>query len=184
MIFREEQYQELFTNMPSGVAVYEARDEGNDFVFKDFNRSAERIEQIRKEDLVGKSLREVFPGVETFGLLAALKHVWETGHPLHFPAAFYQDERIQGWRDNYLYKLSTGEIVAIYDDVSERKQGELALVASEERYRRIVETAQEGIWLYNTDWLVTFVTQQMADLLGYPIDEILHRSAHEFLDPE
>ncbi|MHB9026694.1 MAG: PAS domain-containing hybrid sensor histidine kinase/response regulator [Armatimonadota bacterium] len=184
MIFREEQYQELFNNMPSGVAVYEARDGGDDFVFKDFNRSAERIEQIRKEDLVGKSLREIFPGVETFGLLAVLKRVWETGEPQHFPIGLYQDERIAGWRDNYIYKLSSGEVVTIYDDVTERKRAELALTASEEQYRRIVETAQEGIWLYDTDWRITFVTRQMADLLGYTIDEILQHSADEYLDPE
>ena len=39
-------YKELFDNISSGVAVYRAKNNGQDFVFTDFNRSAERIEKF------------------------------------------------------------------------------------------------------------------------------------------
>jgi len=48
----EVRYRELFNNMSSGVAIYEAKDNGNDFIFKDLNRAGERIENIKKEDLM------------------------------------------------------------------------------------------------------------------------------------
>ena len=66
------------------------------------------------------------------------------------------------------------------EDIAERKRAEEALRASEERYRRIVETAQEGIWQIDSDFNTVFVNRKMADLLGYTPDEMLGRSLLQF----
>jgi len=120
----EARYRELFNNMSSGVAVYEATKNGQDFVFKEFNRAGERIDRIHKEKLIGKNVVEMFSGVKEFGLFEVSQRVWQTGEPEHHPISLYQDERIVGWRENYVYRLPSGEIVAVYDDVTERKQAE------------------------------------------------------------
>ena len=117
-------FRELFDNMKSGVAVYEAVDGGNDFVLRDFNRAAEETEQISKADVVGRSVLQVFPAVKEFGLFEVLQSVWKDGIPRHHPVSQYKDGRIEGWRENYLYKLPSGEVVAIYDDVTESKKRE------------------------------------------------------------
>ena len=77
----EERYKSLFENMLDGVAVYEAKMNGEDFVFKDFNRAGELIEKVKKEDLLGKSVAECFPGVKDFGLFDVFQRVWNTGKP-------------------------------------------------------------------------------------------------------
>ncbi|MFH1020706.1 MAG: diguanylate cyclase [Pseudomonadota bacterium] len=125
LLANETRFRELFNNMSSGVAVYEATDLGaDDFVFVDFNRAAERIEKIRKDQVIGRSLLEVFPGAKEFGLLAVLQRVWQTGRPKYHPISVYKDNRLSGWRENYLYKLPSGEVVAIFEDVTARKQAE------------------------------------------------------------
>jgi two-component system cell cycle sensor histidine kinase/response regulator CckA len=68
-------------------------------------------------------------------------------------------------------------------DITERKQAEAALQASEERYRRIVETAQEGVWTVDAEMRTTYVNRRMADLLGYTLEEMLGRSSADFVDP-
>ncbi|MBW1862133.1 MAG: PAS domain-containing protein [Deltaproteobacteria bacterium] len=136
----EVRFRELFNNMGSGVAVYEAKDNGNNFIFKDFNRAGEQIEKIKKENLIDKSVLEIFPGVKEFGLFDVFKRVWETGKPEHHPISMYKDERIIGWRENFVYKLPSGEIVAVYDDITERKQAEEVLKQSEEKYRSLRES--------------------------------------------
>ncbi len=117
-------YRELVENINSGVAVYEVIDEGMDFIFKDFNRAGERIDHDKRERLIGKRISEVRPGLEEFGLLDVLRRVWLTGKPESFPARMYKDERISGWYKNFVYKLPTGEIVAVFDNVSRQKQVE------------------------------------------------------------
>ena len=120
----ERQFRELFNNMSSGVAVYVAKNDGEDFIFKDVNRAGERISEIVRERVLNRSLIEVFPGVKEMGLLAVLQEVWRTGVPQHHPVSLYKDERIQQWMENHVYKLPSGEIVTVYDDITERKQAE------------------------------------------------------------
>ena len=129
---RETQYKELFNNISSGVAVYITNNNGKDFFFKDLNRAAEQIEQIKKAEIVGKSLVKVFPGVKEFGLFDVLQRVWKTGKAEFYPMNYYVDDRRKGWRDNYIYKLSTGEIVAVYNDITERKQAEIAIIQAKQ----------------------------------------------------
>ncbi|OGP49710.1 MAG: hypothetical protein A2Y79_05335 [Deltaproteobacteria bacterium RBG_13_43_22] len=126
----ELRYRELFNNISSGVAIYEVKDNGSDFIFKDFNKAGERLDEDRREDIIGKSIYQARPGIKEFGLLNVFERVWKTGIPEHHPASFYRDERLKKWFENYVYKLPSGEIVAVYDDITERKQAEEKIRAS------------------------------------------------------
>ena len=124
----EVRFRELFKHMGSGVAVYEAVDDGADFVIRDFNPAAEKIENIRKQDILGRRVTDAFPGVKELGIFQVFQRVWRTGTPEHFPAHLYKDERDPGsWRENWVFKLPTGEIVAVYNDITERVRAEEAL---------------------------------------------------------
>jgi PAS domain S-box-containing protein len=56
--------------------------------------------------------------------------------------------------------------IAQIQDITERRRVEQALQASEERYRRIVELAHEGIWTIDADARTTFVNARMAEMFG------------------
>lgn len=120
----EARLKEMFEYLNSGVAMYRVSPDGRDFTITAFNPAAERIEKIGSADVIGRNVVEVFPGVSQMGLLETLRRVWRSGAAEQCPVSFYQDERISGWRENYVMKLRSGEIVAIYNDVTERKQGE------------------------------------------------------------
>lgn len=72
--------------------------------------------------------------------------------------------------------------LAIIIDITERKEAEAALKESEERYRRIVETTQEGIWMLDTDGNTSFVNSKMAEMLGYKVEEMLGKSLLTFIE--
>jgi len=129
----EGQLSQLFKRMPSGVAVYRTVNNGEDFVIKDFNEAAERIEHVSKGEIIGKYVTEAFPGVKDFGVFEVFQRVWRTGQTEYFPAALYKDDKDQGtWRESWIYKLPNGNIVAIYRDITERKK-------SEEERREVME---------------------------------------------
>lgn len=57
-----------------------------------------------------------------------------------------------------------------------------ALAASERRYRQIVETAEEGVWILDRDNRTTFANHKMAELLGCRPEELLGEPIFAFLD--
>jgi PAS domain S-box-containing protein len=146
LIRSEDRYRDLFDNISSGVAVYEVVGDGIDFIFKDYNRAAEQIDGVKREEILGKRVTRVFSGIKDFGLFDVFLRVWKSGKPEHFPVSLYKDERVVGWRENYVYRLSSGEIVAVYDDVTEGKRAELALIESERLLNQVSDIAKIGGW--------------------------------------
>jgi PAS domain S-box-containing protein len=69
-------------------------------------------------------------------------------------------------------------------DLTERRQVEQRLQESEERYRCIAETANEGIWQIGTDARTTYINRRMAELLGCRLEEMTGRSVLEFVFEE
>jgi two-component system CheB/CheR fusion protein len=122
----------MFEHMGSGVAVYEAVDDGRDFVFRDFNPTAERITRIRREQAVGRRLLELFPNMDRSGLVGAMRRVWRTGEFVHLAPFHYRDAVREGWRENRIYRLPSGEVVTIFDDVTDRMRAEEEIVRAKE----------------------------------------------------
>ena len=172
----QAKFKVLFENVCSGVAIYEARNDGEDFVFVDFNPAAEQIEHIRKEELIGKGVMEVFPGVKQFGLLDVFRRVYKTGTPEHHPVSVYKDERIAGWRENYVYRLPSGQIVAVYDDVSARKRTELVTRMTDQCFRAIADyTYDWEVWV-GPPGRVLWTNPAAQRVTGYSIKEIMAMS--------
>lgn len=169
----QAKYQTLFDNVSSGVAIYEARNDGEEFVFMDFNPAAEEIDHIKKEDLIGKSVVEVFSGVKEFGLFDVFHRVYKTGTPEHHPVSVYKDERIAGWRENCVYRLPSGHIVAIYDDVSVQKRTELVTRMTSECFRAIADyTYDWEVWVGPTG-RVLWTNPAAERVSGYTIKEFM-----------
>jgi diguanylate cyclase (GGDEF)-like protein/PAS domain S-box-containing protein len=120
----ESRLIDMFEHLSSGVAIYRISPDLQNFTITSFNRAAEGIVNMRREELIGINVLDAFPGIKEFGLLDVFRRVFVSGKAEHFPVSFYQDGRISGWRENYVYKLPNGEIVAIFDDVTQEKQAE------------------------------------------------------------
>lgn len=67
---------------------------------------------------------------------------------------------------------------------SELKRAQDSLRIRDEQYRRIVDTAIEGILSLDTQACITFANRQMASLLGYDLKELMGKPLREFLAPD
>jgi len=64
------------------------------------------------------------------------------------------------------------------------KESYEALQASEERFRRIIETTEEGVWLTDRQWRTSYVNSRLERMLGYEPGDMLGRHLEEFMDEE
>ncbi len=105
------------------------------------------------------------------------------------------------WEDEYRYIKKNGDVAYVYDrgqivydedkkpirmvgamqDITSRKKAEAELKNSEENYRQIVETAQEGIWLGDENNRITFVNKKMAEILEYSPEEMIGKEDCDFM---
>ncbi len=74
--------------------------------------------------------------------------------------------------------------VRLSKEIKRRKIAEEQLKESEEKYRLIVETANEGIWAIDINEITTFMNPKMAKMLGYETSETIGKPLSEFLFEE
>jgi diguanylate cyclase (GGDEF)-like protein/PAS domain S-box-containing protein len=169
LIERQKRYRELVEHMSDGVAVYEATRNGEDFIIRDFNRAGERISGLKRDDVLGRHVTELFPGVRDLGLLDVFQRVWRGGAPELHPVSQYRDGRITLWVENYVFKLPNGEVVAIFTDMTEKK-------AAEERLRltaRLFDSTTEGMLVTDADNRILLVNQAFTEITGYSEAEMI-----------
>ncbi|HEX4771201.1 MAG TPA: PAS domain S-box protein [Bryobacteraceae bacterium] len=117
---------------------------------------------------------------QAFGLRAC----WSTpilsarGAVLGSFAMYYHEPR----HPNAAEMRLTGVATHLAGIAIERQNAEQALRQSEEKYRRIVDTANEGIWVVDDNSTIVFANQRMAGMLGYSMDEMLGHSSLDFVE--
>lgn len=116
-----------------------------------------------------------------------------SGYDAAGAASFTQDYRIRT-RDgrwvhvaDYTVVERDGSGKAVYFggytiDDTERRAAAEKVRESTERYRQIVETAEEGVWVVDATWTTTLVNRRMAAMLGYSREEMLGRPIFDFMD--
>ncbi|MCC5641486.1 response regulator [Nostoc sp. CHAB 5824] len=98
-------------------------------------------------------------------------------------------EALKNGATDYVLKQRLGRLVpsvqrALQEakERRERQQAEESLQKSEAKYRRIVDTSYEGIWMIDSQSRTEFVNQRLCEMLGYTAEEMLSRSLFDFMD--
>ncbi|MCW2743994.1 MAG: hypothetical protein JWM48_544 [Mycobacterium sp.] len=80
-----------------------------------------------------------------------------------------------------LLDTAVGGIVCNLRDVTEQVEAEQALRRSEAQFRAIADTAAEGIWAVTPAGTTLYANARMADMLGFPLEELYQRTVLSFL---
>jgi PAS domain S-box-containing protein len=162
----ESRYRELVENMSDGVVVYQRAHESGEFIVKELNQAAERIAHCKREEILGQAVSAIFPGVAQLGLLEVFKQVADRGEPMHHPVKQYQDRRITIWVENYIFRLPSGEVVAVFKDLTAEKSALNALQASEEKFRGFFEKLPVGLVIADAAGQTIEINNAFNDILA------------------
>ncbi|GAA6621551.1 ATP-binding protein [Scytonema sp. NUACC26] len=170
----EERYRTLFESIDEGFCVIEMLfDENNtplDYRFLEINPAFEK--QTGLEQAEGKTARQLAPDLEDhwfeiYGKVAL------TGEPVRFENG---SEVMNRWFDVYAFRVGEPEsrkVAILFKDVTERKriederkQAEVALRESEERFRNMADNAPFMVWVTDPTGYCTYLSQSWYDFTG------------------
>lgn len=142
----DQRRQEILEYMGHAVAVYEVCGDGEDFIVNELNQAAGKIAGMPKEQIIGHSVTDGLQGTaQSRALLDAFRRVWRTGNPEYYPVIFSDEGQVTSWRDNYIYKLSSGELVAVFEDVTTRKLTEEEVWREKERAQVTLDSIGDAV---------------------------------------
>lgn len=172
---RERFLTAVFENIPNMIFVKDART----LRYVRFNKAGEEMLGLSREEMLGKTDYELFPQGIAMGFTANDRLVLATNSPSDVP-----EEKVisQNGKERVLHTRKipiSGEnglteyLLGISEDITERKRVENALKTSEERYRRILQTASDGFLLADINGNIFQVNQAYCAMSGYSEKELL-----------
>lgn len=132
----------------------------------------------------GKNIYEVMPQEIAQQRMYYVEQAFLTGETQIYEFQLAWDENHISCEEARIVVSGDDQVLVIVRDITERKQMEEALRASEERYRRIIETTAEGVWIIDAENQTVFANQTMAQMLGYSLDEMQGMSLLSFVTEE
>ena len=143
----ETRFRELFSRMTSGVAIIEGRNRNRDYIIKDINKAGlEIFKEKKKKILIGKNIAALFPGNQEMDVNKIIDRVVKSGKPDKLKTLPYKNQYPESYIDLYIYKLPTGEIIIVFDDITDRINDQLALYHNIEEIKKLsrhLETVRE-----------------------------------------
>ena len=154
----EAHYRSLFENMLNGFAycrmIYDDRGIPIDFIYCRTNRAFAKLTKLR--NVVGKKVTEVIQGIKESNpeLFEIYGRVALTGKPETFET---EVKPLGIWFSISVYSPKKKYFIAIFDNITKRKELEMTLKKSEERYKTLVEASPDCIKLFDKEGKLVYI---------------------------
>ena len=155
-----------------------------------FNRACELTTGYTFDEVRGKPFWDLFLIQEEVERVRAIFEELRAGYFPNQGENYWVtkegDRRLISWSNTALLDSegSVEHIIGTGIDITERKHAEEALAESEERFRNIVENANDIIYSLTPDGIFTYVSPNWTDILGYDVSEAEGKSFAPFIHPE
>jgi len=180
----KEKYKSIFDLSPEAIVILDLK--GN---VTDMNGKVFDLLGFKPEELIGKNLAQI-PFLNRESLIRAQENfkkrlAGENIPPYELDFVTKKAEKVVGRvmgspiRDRYKKIVS---VILMISEITKYKESEESLKESEKKYRRLVELAQEGIWLIDEKAMTTFVNPKMAEILGYKAEEMMGKHLFSFMN--
>ncbi|MFO7735900.1 MAG: PAS domain-containing protein [bacterium] len=141
-----------------------------DYKFLETNATFEKLTGLKKEEIIGRTVREAIPGIEKsdFDWIGFYGKIALEGGEKDFKQ---YSEPLEKWYRVLAYSTEKMYFTTLFVDITEQKQSEKALKESEERLDMALEIKNEGIWDWNLITDQTVFDDRYYTMAGYEPNE-------------
>lgn len=180
----EEKYRLLVASATDAIAAF---DKNGRFLV--VNEAAARIMGGEPDDLINRTLADVFPEKDAEERMKNAQQIFQSGQgfdveiciPVHGTSRWFR-------HSNQPIRDESGEITSILSistDITDQKNADKALRESEELYRTLIETSPDAVTVTDLKGNITYASKRTCELHGYTtFKELLGKSALELIAPE
>ena len=176
----EKFYKTIFQNSMIGLIIFDCKGR-----ITDINPALVNILGSPSAEATKQINMLTFPLLVNTGISEKVKLALDEGKSSVFETKYFSK-----WGKSVYFKVHVSPLFdektklqggfGFVEDITINKLIEEILKQSEEKYKNIVNTAREGICIFNKNKDITFINQRMAEMLGYTVNEMLGKSILDF----
>ena len=184
----KEYNEKIVASIPSSLLVLD-----KNLKIKSVNRTYLEIGRVKHEDVVGRNIKEVFPGhlLKEGGLLQAFEEVMETREPFRLDdvrhtSTHHPEKRLNftvtGIRVAEEEEEEEATLILIIEDITERAKLREEIRKSRDFMDTIFKTSVDIVVTTDESGIITFVNRAIERIAGYKEEELIGRHVSELYD--
>ncbi|MBN1120379.1 MAG: PAS domain S-box protein [Anaerolineae bacterium] len=166
----EERYRTLVESITAGVYVLD-----HDLRYLLANEVTAALSRYPADELIGRKITDVFPGVADTAFLKTCQDVLESGNADEVVEQIVFPDDSPRWYEVFVYPVPEG-ILCIANDITERRQAAEALRRERDLLERLMETSPVAITVLDREGQITYTNRQAELMLGLSRNEITRRT--------
>jgi PAS domain S-box-containing protein len=164
----EERHRTLVNSIPDIIYVIDVYDR-----FLEYYGATDHPLRKFKEDIIGKTVRDVFPPNAAELYIDSAQKVRVSKQKQQFDYALKIDDNLYWFMTTITLHEDGESVVALIHDITQRKQMERALGESEEKYRAVVDQSVQGIAIHLLEeFQIVYTNPSLSKILGHSIEEM------------
>ncbi len=172
----QSKYQSLFLNMSNAFTfekiIFDENNEPKDLELVEVNATFERLFGLQANELIGKTVFEVFPEFAEYYLDLVRLNYKENSNLNKIKTSEYYSKGFGMWCSITTFSPAPGYLATILQDITERKFSDIKLKKSEEKYRSLFVNLNSG-FVYNK--LIMDEEGNVLDMKYIEINEAFER---------
>lgn len=164
---QESIYRHMVESISHGVYLFD-----REWRYMLINDAGARFLRMKKEDMLGKRIFDLSPGILETGFGKLLKRVMETREPGVVHEEFTYEDGRNRWYEVRAYPVADG-IFTIANDITEHKKAEYELEESRKHFKTLFNVTVDPVVIVDSQGTIVEITERVEEITGFKREELV-----------